>query len=146
MQPQPGTDVRVNVLGVGISALNLTSATAAIERAAATPGFAGYVTVTGVHGVVESQADEALQRIHNRSFLTTPDGMPMVWLGRLAGHRQMDRVYGPDLMERLPGHPVAAGWRPYFFGGAEGWAGGLVGGVSVLRRPPKGTGVGSGFS
>jgi N-acetylglucosaminyldiphosphoundecaprenol N-acetyl-beta-D-mannosaminyltransferase len=111
MTPPPtGTDVR----------LNLESATEAIARAASTPGFAGYVTVTGVHGVVESQADEALQRIHNRSFLSTPDGMPMVWLGRLAGHRQMDRVYGPDLMERLLARSLAAGAGHYFFGGAAG--------------------------
>ena len=29
---------------------------------------------------------------------THPDGMPMVWIGKNAGFREMDRVYGPDLL------------------------------------------------
>ena len=43
----------------------------------------GYVTVTGVHGVSEAQEDVKLKRILNDSLLCTPDGMPMVWMGRL---------------------------------------------------------------
>jgi len=85
---------RVNVLGVGISVLNLESAVATLAAAVA-GRHRGYVCVTGVHGVMESQSDAALRQIHNRSLLTTPDGMPMVWLGRLAGHRSMSRGYGP---------------------------------------------------
>ena len=30
--------------------------------------------------------------------MVTPDGMPIVWISRLMGHRQVERVYGPDLM------------------------------------------------
>src|SRR3546814_11565216 len=58
----------------------------------------GYVCVTGVHGVMEAQDDPALRGILNGALLNTPDGMPMVWLGKLAGHGEMERVYGPDLM------------------------------------------------
>ena len=72
---------RVNVLGVGISALNLPLAVQAVD-AALREKRKGYICVTGVHGVMESQQDAELRRIHNRSFLTTPDGMPMVWMGR----------------------------------------------------------------
>ncbi len=117
---------RVNVLGVGISALNLDSAVAGLA-AALTAGQKGYVTVTGVHGVIESQADDALRHIHNRSLLSTPDGMPMVWLGRLAGHRTMGRVYGPELMERIFAWTQTSGHTHYFFGGGEGVTGELKG-------------------
>jgi N-acetylglucosaminyldiphosphoundecaprenol N-acetyl-beta-D-mannosaminyltransferase len=112
---------RTNVLGVGISALNLDSALATLAAALAA-GKRGYVTVTGVHGVIESQADEALRQIHNRSLLSTPDGMPMVWLGRLAGHRTMGRVYGPELMERVFAWTQNSGHTHYLFGGADGVA------------------------
>lgn len=64
----PG-DQRSNVLGVGISPLTISQAAEKVFAAADECGFSGYVTVTGVHGVMESQHDEELKRIHNRSFL-----------------------------------------------------------------------------
>src|ERR1700677_971175 len=88
---------RINILGVGLSAINLDLARTAIDSALARK-YKGYICVTGVHGVMEAQQDEQLRGILNQSFLNTPDGMPMVWLGRLNGARDMDRVYGPDLM------------------------------------------------
>jgi len=88
---------RVNVLGVGISVLNLRTALDAIADAVRARRK-GYICVTGVHGVMEAQADATLRHILNQAFLCTPDGMPMVWMGWLRGHREMSRVYGPDLM------------------------------------------------
>ncbi len=114
--------VRNNVLGVGINTLNLDAATEIVLEAAHQNGFTGYVTVTGVHGVMESQADEKLRHIHNSSFLSTPDGMPMVWLGRWAGFPKMDRVYGPDLMAKVCRDGQQQGMRHYLFGGGDGVA------------------------
>ena len=84
---------RINVLGVGISTLTLEFATAAIFEAVES-GIQGYVTVTDVHGVSESQSDCELKQIHNDSLLTTLDGLPLTWLGRLqkVGPEQMDRI------------------------------------------------------
>jgi N-acetylglucosaminyldiphosphoundecaprenol N-acetyl-beta-D-mannosaminyltransferase len=79
-----------------------------------------YVCVTGVHGVMESQRDPELRRIHNAAGLVTPDGMPLVWLSRLAGHRQVERVYGPDLMLACCRRSEVAGYRNFFYGGAGG--------------------------
>jgi len=112
---------RVNVLGVGISVLNLNTVVGVLQEALAA-GRRGYVTVTGVHGVIESQDDEALRRIHNASLLSTPDGMPMVWMGRLTGHRRMGRVYGPDLMEQVFEWSRTSGATHYFYGGNTGVA------------------------
>lgn len=114
---------RVNVLGVGVSKLTLDSAVEAVTSALA-DGRQGYVTVTGVHGVSECQTDAELLRIHNDSLLTTPDGMPLTWMGRLqgVGREQMDRVYGPDLMLRVFERGQQEGFRHYLFGGREGVA------------------------
>lgn len=112
---------RVNVLGVGISVLNLDSAVAELADALQS-GRRGYVCVTGVHGVMESQSDEALRQIHNRSLLTTPDGMPMVWMGRWAGHKTMSRVYGPELMEHVFEWTRKSGHTHFFYGGNTGVA------------------------
>lgn len=80
-------------------------------------GAREYVCVTGVHGVMESQRDPELLRIHNESGMTTPDGMPLVWCGRYAGVSGMERVYGPDLLLRVCADSVESGWSHYFYGG-----------------------------
>ena len=113
---------RTNILGVGISALNLDSAVCRMGEAAEMPGLSGFVTITGVHGVTESQRDEELRKIHNRSLYSTPDGMPMVWLSRWNGNSEVDRVYGPDLMLEMFRASEKSGHRHFFFGGADGVA------------------------
>lgn len=115
-------ETRSNVLGVGISPLNLPLATEEILAASLRPGFTGYVTVTGVHGVMESQRDPALREIHNQSFLSVPDGMPMVWVGKWNGFTEMGRVYGPDLMLEITSSTEASGQRHLYFGGGDGVA------------------------
>lgn len=113
------TPPRVDVLGVGISAVDIPSAVDRLDRWVAEEADR-YVCVTGVHGVMESQDDGELKTIHNRAGMVTPDGMPLVWLGRIGGQRQMDRVYGPDLMLEVCRQSPSRGWRHYFYGGAEG--------------------------
>jgi N-acetylglucosaminyldiphosphoundecaprenol N-acetyl-beta-D-mannosaminyltransferase len=131
---------RVDVLGVGISAVDMTTAvdeiTAWIERREP-----HYVCVTGVHGVMESQHDAELLRIHNASGLTTPDGMPMVWAGRWAGAKEIRRVYGPDLMLALAERAAERGWRSFFYGGRDGVADRLI--EALGGRFPGFTAVGS---
>lgn len=116
---RPEAPARANVLGVGISALNLDSAVAAVITALGQKRK-GYVCVTGVHGVSEARANSDFRRILNEALLNTPDGMPMVWVGRLQGFRDMDRVYGPDLMLRLC--ELSPGFSHFFYGGAPGVA------------------------
>ena len=98
---------RVDVLGVGISAIDMDEALDEIARWI-TAGEQHYVCVTGVHGVMESQRDPELRRIHNDSGLTTPDGMPMVW----AGHRAGGRGHATGLRARPHARRVRAGRRP----------------------------------
>ncbi|MGH7249129.1 MAG: WecB/TagA/CpsF family glycosyltransferase, partial [Pseudomonadota bacterium] len=110
---------RANILGVGVSAINLPIALNTIrdwidER---TPH---YVCVTGVHGVIESHRSPELREIHNRAGMVTPDGMPLVWLSRLMGFREVDRVYGPDLMLGACEQSIGQGWRHFLYGGAPG--------------------------
>ena len=119
--PDESQSKRVNVLGVGLSAINLKLALEAIAQALAKKNK-GYICVTGVHGVMEAQQDERFRQILNRSFLNTPDGMPMVWIGRLNGRREMDRVYGPDLMLLVCEFTRDQGYSHFFYGGGEGVA------------------------
>jgi N-acetylglucosaminyldiphosphoundecaprenol N-acetyl-beta-D-mannosaminyltransferase len=113
------TRQRVDVLGVGIS---VTSIDDAVERISSwiENGERKYVCCTSVNGVLASQEDGAVRRAQNESGLTVPDGTPMVWAGRAAGAKQISRVYGPDLMDRVCELASKRGWRSFLYGGAPG--------------------------
>jgi N-acetylglucosaminyldiphosphoundecaprenol N-acetyl-beta-D-mannosaminyltransferase len=117
-RPAPAPCQRVNVLGVGVSAIHRRLAVDLMLEALR-QRRRGYVTVTGVHGLIEAQDDPAFRRILNRAFLCTPDGMPLVWWSKLHGFRTVSRVYGPDLMLDVCEASVREGFRHFFYGGAN---------------------------
>ncbi|MEQ1897770.1 MAG: WecB/TagA/CpsF family glycosyltransferase [Vicinamibacterales bacterium] len=125
---------RVNVLGVGIHTVNLASALTASFWAARAAGVRGYVTVTGVHGVIESLNDPALQVIHNRSLLSLPDGVPMAWVGKARGHGMMSQVAGADFMRAVFQRSAQSHERHYLWGGGTGVAEALR--QNLIRRNP----------
>jgi N-acetylglucosaminyldiphosphoundecaprenol N-acetyl-beta-D-mannosaminyltransferase len=106
---------RVDVLGVGISAISLDGAVDTIMGWIA-QRERQFVCVTNVHTVMECQRDATLLRIHNESGLTTPDGMPLVWCAKRAGAEGVTRVYGPDLMLALSAALAAQGRSVFLYG------------------------------
>jgi len=119
--PDPSSLPRVNILGVGVNAINMPQAVDLVSSAVS-QGTKGYVCVTGVHGIMEAQKDAAFRTILNRSMMTTPDGMPTVWVGRLNAYSQMRRVYGPDFMLEVCSVSVERGYTHFLYGGVEGVA------------------------
>lgn len=124
---------RANILGVGVSPLTMSKALQAVDRwiARREPH---YVCVTSVHGLMESQRDDGLRRIHNAAGLVTPDGMPLVWVSRLKGFRHVERVYGPDLLLAVCRHSTRMGYRHFFYGGGPGVPERLA--ANLVRRFP----------
>lgn len=124
---------RYDVLGVSISAVNLEQTIELMGKWVAA-GYKDYVVLTGVHGVIEMQKDEGLREINNRSGLTTPDGMPNVWIGRSRGFKHVEKTYGPDIMFESFAQSPRWGFRHFFYGGGEGVAEELKGRM-VARYP-----------
>lgn len=110
---------RYNLLGVGIHCLTLEKTTELLLDAASSRA-GGYVCVCPVHSVVTALDDPDYQKIMNKSLLTTPDGMPVVWFGRWLTGEKIQRVYGPDLMESLFKQSDQGQFSHYFYGGHEG--------------------------
>ncbi len=108
---------RYNVIGVGVSALTLASARDLVLGVRGQLRR-GYICLGTAHGLTEARRDPELRRIYNASWLTTPDGMPLVWLGP----HGVERVYGPDLMLAVCEAGRATGLRHSFIGGAPGVA------------------------
>ena len=74
-----------------------------------------------VNGIVESARDRGLRAALRQATVAAPDGMPLVWLGRLAGF-PVERVCGPDFMPALLDRGRSHGSRHFFYGGADGVA------------------------
>jgi N-acetylglucosaminyldiphosphoundecaprenol N-acetyl-beta-D-mannosaminyltransferase len=123
---------RANLLGIGISAITMAEAISETDNLIKQNGK-GYICVTGVHGIMVAQQDALFQRILNESFLTTPDGMPTVWVGRHQGFA-LERVYGPDFMRDFCMYSVGQGYRHFFYGGSQGVAQALK--VSMEKMTP----------
>ncbi len=120
----PPAPPRFNVLGIAISALTLDRARDLVLEActAPAPSSARYVCLAGVHGLGEAHDDPALRQIFNTAWLATPDGMPLVWLGKLLQPAPITRVYGPDLMLAICDAGRAQNLRHFLYGGTPGIA------------------------
>jgi N-acetylglucosaminyldiphosphoundecaprenol N-acetyl-beta-D-mannosaminyltransferase len=110
---------RVNVLGVSVSAVNMSDVLGAI-RGWINGSQQNYLCVTPAHAVMECYRQHHLRYIFNSSGLTTPDGMSIVWLLKLHGHTHVERVYGPDLMLAACEFSEQMYWKQFFYGGAPG--------------------------
>ena len=111
-----------NLLGVRVSAVDLKTAVDLCDRWIKSSMDGGYICATGVHGVMEAQRDPEVCRALNHALMNVPDGMPMSWVGHLQGFRNMDRVFGPDLMIAMCRLSVERGYRNFLYGGNPGVA------------------------
>jgi len=112
---------RVDVLGVEIACVDKRRVLETIGGWLDS-GHSTYLCLTGVHGVMEAQGDEAVDRALRGAGMDLPDGMPMVWAGKRAGSGEIERVYGPDLMLAVCERAAQEGWPVFFYGGQPGVA------------------------
>jgi N-acetylglucosaminyldiphosphoundecaprenol N-acetyl-beta-D-mannosaminyltransferase len=112
---------RSNILGVDVSVIDMERALNTIESWV-NVRVSRYITVTPAHVVMDAYHDPALRHILNSSGLTTPDGMSIVWILRLLGHKKVERVYGSDLVVKTCQYGLHHNWRHFFYGGDAGVA------------------------
>lgn len=108
----------MNVLNVNISETNLGKACQTFDSWIKNREKR-YVCVAPVSTIVDCQGDPQYRQIVNGAGMVTPDGMPLVWIGKLRGSKVIQRTYGPDLMLTVCAESQEKGYKHYFFGGAE---------------------------
>lgn len=79
------------------------------------------VAVTAMHGVAAARRDAVFRRVLNSADLVVADGTPLVWVGRIKGHRFRRRVSGCDLVDNFCRDSGGA-YRHFFYGGTPGAA------------------------
>jgi len=116
--PRPD-DIRVrDILGLPIAMTDYTEAMDVMDGMVARRER-GYVCATAVHAVMVAQNDPEMREALQRSTLTVPDGMPLVWAANLLGDDLSDRVYGPELMLRYCERSRDRGHRVFLYGGRD---------------------------
>ncbi len=105
---------------VGVSALTFDAAVASVLDAR-DAGDRLSVHFCSAHTVVEASRSDLLRRALARAEVVAPDGMPLVWVGRIQG-QAVERVCGPDFMLAMVDQGRVRGYRHYLYGGAAGVA------------------------
>jgi N-acetylglucosaminyldiphosphoundecaprenol N-acetyl-beta-D-mannosaminyltransferase len=106
-----------STLGVRVHAVQIPDVVRQFEEWIGRNDGCHCVAVTGMHGVMEALHHPEFCDILNSADLVVPDGMPLVWLGRLRGFPLRRRVYGPELMMTFCQEMASKGYRHFFFGG-----------------------------
>ncbi len=105
----------VDICGVRVSAVNLSSAADYIGTWIKNK-YKTYICVAPVSTIVECRRDSAYYKIVNEAGMVTPDGVPVVWLARLKGHKTIARTYGPDLMQEVCLVSQREDYKHFFYG------------------------------
>jgi len=108
----------MEILGVNIDVTNLPDAVRTIEEWIESR-YKTYVCIAPVATIMDCQRDKDYMKVINMAGMATPDGMPLVWTGRLRGKHKINRTYGPDLMNALCDISLDKGYRHYFYGGTK---------------------------
>ena len=110
---------RTRVLGVNVHMAQMSQAISVISGWVKNSDICRFVVVTGMHGVSEARKDPVFKEILNSADFFLPDGISLVWVGRLRGYSIKTRVPGPDLMWEYCKIAEQEGHGVFFYGDTE---------------------------
>jgi N-acetylglucosaminyldiphosphoundecaprenol N-acetyl-beta-D-mannosaminyltransferase len=82
-------------------------------------GVSRYVCISTVHMVMESYDDGAFRATVNQADIVAADGMPVIWVTRLLGLNRQERLFAPEVTDRLCAMAAARKIPVGFFGSSE---------------------------
>ena len=109
------------VLGVKISAVQIPDAIRYMEDRIESRETGYFIAVVNAHLILEAYDNPTIRDALSKASLVVPDGMPLIWLGRLKGRLLKRRVYGPELMETFL-KKTGSKYRHFLYGGNVGIA------------------------
>lgn len=79
-------------------------------------GQSGYVCFANAHMLSEAERSPAFLEVINQADMVSQDGMPVVWVLRLAYGIRQERLCGMDLMPEILAMAAREGLSVYFYG------------------------------
>lgn len=123
---------REQVAGQPVDPVGKAEATRAVVTAALSGTSGNYVCLTNAHTAVESNDVPQLRAAAKGAFLSVPDGMPLVWVLRRRGHKNVEKITGIEFMPQVAAAGLSHGLRHFFYGGAPEVADGAARGLQRL--------------
>ena len=117
----PAAPRRIEIAGVEIDPVNMDGALDRLRQALAGRELFQVATIN-LDFLVRAQTSSQIRDIFRRTSLNLADGAPLVWLGRLLGHRVPARVAGADLVPLLMCEAARMKAGVFLFGGEGGVA------------------------
>jgi N-acetylglucosaminyldiphosphoundecaprenol N-acetyl-beta-D-mannosaminyltransferase len=108
--------------GVKLENLTMNEAVASIVRMVGKTDKPGFVCTANLDHLTCMQHDPDFRTVYRNASLVVADGMPLVWLSRLAGTPLKQRVAGSDLFWELGRASSLVGIRLFYLGGQPGSA------------------------
>jgi len=102
--------------------------------AALARGEGGSVVTANLDFVQRAVEEPELAELYGRATLRVADGMPVLWLARLAGEALPERVAGSDLVWSLAERAAREQRSIFLLGGSAGPGSGAVGAAQGARR------------
>ncbi|MBF2084104.1 WecB/TagA/CpsF family glycosyltransferase [Thermoleptolyngbya sp. C42_A2020_037] len=114
--------MRVDICGVGVDDYSFDEVVNRIVHHALTSTTPEYVVTPNAHHIMMLQHDRLFREIYHHSFLSVPDGVPLLWAAHFLGTPLNGRVNGTDLFEELCAVAAQKGLRVFLLGGRPGAA------------------------
>ncbi len=109
------------ILGVRVHDVTMEEAIRFVEAFIA-EGGAHQICTVNPEFVMCARRDPAFFRVLENADLNVPDGVGLIWAGRILKQPLRERVPGVELMEALAARAAEQGWRVFLLGAAEGVA------------------------
>ena len=81
-----------------------------------------WIATLNVNLICLAERESSFRELLSSADVVTADGMPIVWVSRLAAHPLRERVTGADLLKPLAVHAARESWRIFLVGGEPGVA------------------------
>ena len=113
----------IEILGVKVNLEDYNSAIEKVEVHIKKHDPTGYVTLMSANNLINAQRDQFFKEISNKTYLSLPDGISLVWLARAKGIETIKtNVRGTAFMYRFFEETFRKGYKHFFYGGQEGIA------------------------
>ena len=110
----------INILGNRVHMVELPDAARVMDRWIETePHRCHHVVNSGMHGIMEGYRDSGFQAILKAADLFAPDGILVVLIARIRGHRLRKKNTGPELLWEFSKIADQKGYRFFFYGDTE---------------------------
>jgi len=113
----------IEILGVRVNLEDYDSSIEKVEEHINNEYPTGYVTLMCADSLVNAQKNRFFKEISNKSYLSLPDGIPLVWIARSKGAKKIKtNTRGTAFMFKFFERTFQKKYTHFFYGGKQGVA------------------------